>query len=172
MAGIWAGRDAAYSVVVPDIKPPRLAGSEAEILRALLQYQRDSLLRKVADLDEAAARWSPVGTGTSLLWLVQHMARAEITWVLHRFAGDDVVVPGDQPGPGDTLQDVTARYRQAWQQADAVASGTRLDELCRRPDADPPVSLRWVLMHLLEETARHAGHADIVRELIDGRTGR
>ena len=53
-----------------------------------------------------------------------------------------------------------------------MASGAGLDELCRRPDADPPVSLRWVLMHLLEETARHAGHADILRELIDGRTGR
>jgi len=158
--------------VVPDIKPPRLAGGEAEILHALLQYQRDSLVRKVADLDEVSARWSPVGTGTSLLWLVQHMARAEITWVLDRFAGAGVAIPGSEPGPGDTLQDVTARYRQAWRQADEVASGSCLDELCRRPDADPPVSLRWVLMHLLEETARHAGHADILRELIDGRTGR
>ena len=51
-------------------------------------------------------------------------------------------------------------------------AGTGLDELCRRPDPGPPVSLRWVLMHLLEETARHAGHADILRELIDGSTGR
>jgi uncharacterized damage-inducible protein DinB len=157
---------------VPDIKPPRLTGGEAEVLHALLQFQRDSLVRKVADLDDASARWSPVGTGTSLLWLVQHMARVEITWVLRRFAGADVVIPGDQPEPGDTLRDVTARYRQAWQQADAVAFGSGLDELCRSPGAEPPVSLRWVLMHLLEETARHAGHADIIRELIDGRTGR
>jgi hypothetical protein len=68
---------------------------------------------------------------------------------------------------------VTSLYRQACQQADAIAfTRASLDELCRRPDADPPVSLRWVLMHLLEETARHAGHADILRELIDGRTGR
>jgi len=68
---------------------------------------------------------------------------------------------------------VTAAYRVAWQQVDRVAfAGAGLDELCRLPDADPPVSLRWVLMHLLEETARHAGHADILRELIDGRTGR
>ena len=66
-----------------------------------------------------------------------------------------------------------AAYRKAWQQVDRVAfAGPGLDELCRRPDADPPVSLRWVLMHLLEETARHAGHADILRELIDGRTDR
>jgi len=55
-----------------------------------------------------------------------------------------------------------------------VASATGLDEGCRYPVAgsDPPVNLRWVIMHLLEETARHAGHADILRELIDGHTGR
>jgi uncharacterized damage-inducible protein DinB len=171
--GIRGGCDAQYSVVMSDIKPPRLAGGEAETLHALLQYQRDSLVRKVAGLDEASVRWSPVGTGTSLLWLIKHMTRAEITWVLRRFAGQDVALPGDQPGPGDTLDAVTAAYRVAWQQVDRVAfAGADLDELCRLPDADPPVSLRWVLMHLLEETARHAGHADILRELIDGRTGR
>ena len=156
-----------------DQKPPRLAGSEAETLHALLRYQRESLVRKVAGLDDTAARWSPVGTGTSLLWLVKHMTRAEITWVLRRFAGQDPDIPGDEPQPDDTLDAATAAYRQAWQRVDAVAfDGASLDELCRRPEADPPVSLRWVLAHLLEETARHAGHADIIRELIDGRTGR
>lgn len=159
--------------MVSDHKPPRLAGGEAEVLNALLQYQRESLVRKVADLDDAAARQAPVGSGTSLLWLIKHMARAEITWVLHRFAGEDLVIPGDEPEPGDTLAAVTGFYRQVWQHVDAVAfTGASLDELCGRPDADPPVSLRWVLMHLLEETARHAGHADILAELIDGRTGR
>ena len=76
-----------------DHKPPRLAGGEAETLRALLCYQRESLVRKAAGVDDAAARWSPVGTGTSLLWLVRHMARAEVTWLLCRFAGQDVAVP-------------------------------------------------------------------------------
>ena len=121
---------------MPDIKPPRLAGSEAETLHALLQYQRDSLVRKVAGLDDRSARWSPVGTGTSLLWLVKHMTRAEVTWVLRRFAGHDVAIPGDQPGPGETLDAVTAAYRKAWQQVDRVAfAGPGLDELCQRPDA-------------------------------------
>jgi uncharacterized damage-inducible protein DinB len=166
-------RDAKYSVVMPDIKPPRLAGGEAETLHALLQYQRESLVRKVTDLDDGSARWSPVASGTSLLWLIRHMARAEITWVLRRFAGQDPPIPADEPQPGDTPATVTGLYRQAWQQVDAVAfAEAALDDLCRRPEADPPVSLRWVLMHLLEETARHAGHADIIRELIDGRTGR
>jgi len=158
-------------VVVADQKPPRLASGEAETLRALLQYQRESLVRKVAGLDETSARWSPVGSGTSLLWLIRHMTSAEATWVLHRFAGQDP--PSDGDAPDGTLQAAVDGYRQGWQRVDAVAFATAsLDELCRRPDASPPVSVRWVLMHLLEETARHAGHADILRELIDGSTGR
>jgi hypothetical protein len=163
---------------VADQKPPRLAGGEAETLHALLQYQRESLLRKVAGLDEGAARWSPVGSGTSLLWLVSHMADAEVTWVLHRFAGQEAAPADAEPPPGGTLDGGTLEaaagsYRQVWQRVDAVAfAGASLDEPCRRPDPGPPVSLRWVLMHLLEETARHAGHADILRELIDGGTGR
>jgi hypothetical protein len=157
---------------VPDHKPPRLARGEAETLRALLQYQRDSLVRKVAGLDDAAAVRSPVGSGTSLLWLVRHMARAEITWVLYRFAGQDVVIPDDALQPGDQLTAAVDFYASTWTPVDAVAFAAPLDQLCRRADADPPVTLRWVLMHLLEETARHAGHADILRELIDGQVGR
>ena len=155
-----------------DLKPPRLAGGEAQTLRALLQYQRESLLRKVNGVDEDRARWSPVGSGTSLLWLVTHMAAAEVTWVLHRFAGQDPVAA--EPTRPGTLAAAAEAYRRGWQRVDAVAfaPGAGLDELCRRPDPGPPVSLRWVLMHLLEETARHAGHADILRELIDGSTGR
>ncbi len=156
-----------------DRKPPRLAGGEAETLRALLGYQRESLLSKLDGLDEAAARRQLVDSGTSLLWLVKHMASAEVSWLLYRFAGQDVAIPAGQPDAADTVASVTAAYRATWQRVDEVAFGdASLDELCRRSDADPPVSLRWVLMHLLEETARHAGHADILRELTDGQTGR
>jgi uncharacterized damage-inducible protein DinB len=162
-----------YDGLVPDRKPPRLAAGESATVQALLQYQRDSLVRKVAGLDDAAARRSPVDSGTSLLWLIKHMARAEITWVLRRFAGQDVVVPDDVAGPDDTLAAAIQFYQATWQRVDAIAFGSAsLDELCRQPDIGAPVNLRWVLMHLLEETARHAGHADILAELIDGRTGR
>jgi hypothetical protein len=137
-----------------------------------LQFQRESLVRKVAGLDGAAGSWSPVETGTSLLWLIKHLARAEISWVLVRFAGQDVAIPDDQPQPGDRLEDAVEFYRKTWARVDAVASSAPLDQLCLRTGIDPPVSLRWVLMHLLEETARHAGHADILRELIDGQVGR
>jgi hypothetical protein len=156
-----------------DQKPPRLEGGERETLRALLQYQRDSLVRKVTGVDESAARRQLVTSATTLLWLVKHMARAEIVWVLYRFAGDDAAVPDDTVQPADTLADAVDVYRATWVRSDAVVStASSLDETCRRLDEPPPVNLRWVLMHLLEETARHAGHADILRELIDGKTGR
>jgi uncharacterized damage-inducible protein DinB len=141
-------------------------------LHALLRYQRESLVRKVDGLDEISAHWSPVHSGTSMLWLIRHMAGAEVTWVLRRFAGQGPD-PADVEQRAGTLEAAVGAYRQVWERVDAVAfGGASLDELCRRPNAGEPVSLRWVLMHLLEETARHAGHADIIRELIDGSTGR
>ena len=157
---------------VTDRKPPRLAGTERETLLALLQYQRDSLIRKVDGVDEEAARRSPVGSGTTLLWLLKHLAQAEIRWIVIRFAGLDAALPADTVQPGDTVASVIASYRAACAQADAVARTAGLDEPCRGDDSGEPVNLRWVLAHLLEETARHAGHADILRELIDGSTGR
>ena len=82
-------------------------------------------------------------------------------------------MPNDTVSPDDDLPSAVAAYRAMWAEVDAViAAAADLDEPCRRADGDVPVNLRWVLMHLLEETARHAGHADILRELVDGRTGR
>ena len=113
-----------------------------------------------------------MSSGTTLLWLLKHMADAEILWILHRFAGEDVTID-DGVGPDDTLAKAVATYRATWPLVDAVISRTpSLDASCRLVSDDAPVNLRWVLMHLLEETARHAGHADILRELIDGHTGR
>jgi uncharacterized damage-inducible protein DinB len=158
---------------VSDEKPPRLVDGERETLQALLQYQRDSLVRKVAGIDDGAARRQLVSSGTSLLWLMKHMACAEITWIPYRFAGEDVTVPDDTVEPDDTLTAAIDTYRSTWARVDAIVSeAPSLDESCRRTGDAAPVNLRWVLMHLLEETARHAGHADILCELIAGRTGR
>ncbi len=155
-----------------DLKPPRLVGDERETVMALLHYQRQSLVKKVLGVGEGAAKQSDLPTGTSLLWLVKHLARAESLWLLHRFAGQDAVIEDDRIGPGDTVQSAVAVYQQTWERTDAVVAAASLDELCRNIGEGPPASLRWVLMHLLEETARHAGHADVLREMIDGETGR
>jgi uncharacterized damage-inducible protein DinB len=157
---------------MPDQSPPRLTAGERETLLALLRFQRESLARKLTGVDEAAVRRSPVDSGTSLLWLVKHLTAAETVWIVQRFAAEDVERPDETVQPDDTVAAVLDAYRAACARVDAVVvAAPSLDEP-RRDGGDPPVNLRWIVMHLLEETARHAGHADILRELIDGQTGR
>jgi len=156
-----------------DLKPPRPVAGERETVRALLQYQRDSLVRKVTGVDDADARRELVASGTTLLWLMKHMARAETLWIVHRFAGEELTGPDDTVRRDDTLAAAIDHYRATWTRVDAIVdTAPDLEVLCTNVGNESPVSLRWVLMHLLEETARHAGHADIIRELIDGDTGR
>jgi len=141
-------------------------------LLALLQYQRESLVKNVEGVSAARAAWSPVPSGTNLLWLIIHAADAEQTWIVRRFAGMATDV-GEEPPLPDPLDHAVARYRATWTTVDALVAGADgLDDRCEGDETDPPVTLRWVLVHLLEETARHAGHADIIRELIDGTVGR
>jgi uncharacterized damage-inducible protein DinB len=154
-----------------DDKPPRVAGDERAVLTSLLDYQRSSFVKKVSGVDDEDAASSPVGSGTSLLWLVNHMADAETTWVLRRFAGQQDTGAAAEAHE-ETVAGAVRRYRDVCARADAIIGAASLDEPCRSPDEGPIVDLRWVLAHLLEETARHAGHADILRELIDGSTGR
>ena len=126
-------------------------------------------MRKLQGVDDDAARTSIVGSGTTLLWLATHMAQAEQTWIVRRFAG--AAVPDQLHTQPASLTDAIAIYEQTTALVDEIVAATpSLDELC--DDNEPPVNLRWILAHLLEETARHAGHVDILRELIDGTTGR
>ena len=156
-----------------DQRPPRLVGQERETLQALIQYQRESIVRKVEGVDEDAARRELVGTATTLLWLIKHLTMAETLWFVHRFAGEPAeVVPNDTVQPNDTVKRAVDAYRATWVRVDAIIAAASLDDWCREVGDASPVNLRWVLMHMLEETARHAGHADILRELIDGDTGR
>jgi hypothetical protein len=158
---------------MPDHKPPRSTGDEREVLGALLQYQRDSFVRKVEGVDERAASDAIVASGTTLLWLTKHMARAEQLWIVQRFAGQRPELLDDVVQPDDNVVSAIATYRQTWRIVDRiVGAAASLDLPCRDVGSDAPVNLRWVLAHLLEETARHAGHADILRELVDGTTGR
>jgi hypothetical protein len=158
---------------VADHKPPRPIADERTTLLALLEYQRESLIDKVQGLDAGAATAVSVPSGTTLLWLIQHLASAETRWMVYRYLGEEP--RGDDAGaaPTGTVDHAVAEYRRAAQRTDAIVIGAdSLDRLCVTTGSESPVSLRWVVAHLLEETARHAGHADILRELTDGRTGR
>ena len=151
---------------------PLPGSSVQEELLSFLCFLRAALLRKLEGLGEDAVRWTPVASGTSLLGLVHHLAVVELYWVHHRIGGLAVDIGDDQGfeiGPDDSGRSVTDHYR-------AVAA--RSDEILAGCDAGAPLlrsrqgrTAGWVLVHLVQETARHAGHADVLRELLDGTVG-
>jgi hypothetical protein len=137
----------------------------------LWRYHRESFLAKLSGITEEDASSSLVGSGTSLLWLADHMATTQLGWLAGRFLGEP---PRPDPLVSATVAEAVAFCRESWATVDQIIDAHDFDELCAQPvhgDTDP-VNLRWVVVHLLEETARHAGHADILRELIDGSIGR
>ncbi|MEU1129048.1 DinB family protein [Streptomyces sp. NPDC005900] len=155
-----------------DTPPPRTGSSEADVLRGFLDYLRTSVAAKVEDVPEPDIRAAAVPSGTNLLGLLHHLTHVERA----TFLGDKVT---DWPGtfraaPADSVAEVVARYRAAVERANDVLDGCAdLAAPLPRPRPDTPApSVRWALTHLIEETGRHAGHADILRELIDGTTGR
>ncbi len=157
---------------LPDQKPPRFKGPEVETLVNFLDYLRESIARKLDGAGETEARSSPVQSGTSLLSLVRHLTAAEVSWFQIRFAGSASPDPGEPLDDELPVGDHLAHYRRAVERDNEIVSSTSSpEEHCADPEyAD--LTLRWVLVHMIEETARHAGHADIIREQIDGSTGR
>ena len=153
-----------------DEGPPHLVAGEFETLRALYDFQRDSFVRKVTGVSDEAAARRLLPSDTTLLWLVNHLVFVEEYWFLHCFAGQEFVAPDYERGP---ITVSLARYELARERADAVLdAATDLNTECVQVGRGDIVNLRWVLGHMLEEVARHAGHADIIRELLDGETGR
>jgi uncharacterized damage-inducible protein DinB len=157
-----------------DHETPVPEGGIAGTLLGFLDYLRASVVRKVEDLSDAQARRSPVPSGTSLLGLVKHLSVAEAYWVQRRVAGLDLPEqPSDSGfalGDDDTVESVVARYRQAWARSNELLRDVPLDQPLARGRSGRTVG--WALVHLVEETGRHAGHADILRELVDGAIGR
>jgi uncharacterized damage-inducible protein DinB len=156
-----------------DHNVPRVVADEMDTLLAFLGYLRESVVRKCAGLDEAEARRPLVVSGTSLLGLLRHLTDVEVYWAQRRFAGLDADVEEhgvEDEGP-DTVASAVADYRAAGRRTDEIVTA---DAPLERPLArtSKGLTLRWMLVHLVEETARHAGHADILREQLDGATGR
>ncbi|MFB9201381.1 DinB family protein [Nonomuraea spiralis] len=153
--------------------PP--SGGEKESLRASLDRHRDVILWKLQGLGEEEVRRPMTPSGTSLLGIVKHLAAVEYGWFRTTFgrAGEPLwFAPEDdfEIGAEETTEQITAFYGRARAAADEVISDLGLDE----PGtswAGERVTLRWVLIHMIEDTVRHAGHMDILRELIDGATG-
>ncbi|MFD7510379.1 DinB family protein [Streptomyces sp. NPDC059853] len=155
-----------------DTPPPRTGSSETEVLRGFLGYLRDAIAAKVEGAPEPQVRTYRTPSGTNLLGLLHHLTAVERA----TFLGEEVAdwqATFDAPAE-DSVADVVARYRETVARADAVLDTcTGLGAPVPRPPMRRPApSIRWALAHMIEETGRHAGHADILRELTDGTTGR
>jgi hypothetical protein len=149
-------------------------GDERQILVEFLDYLRESVIVKAGGVAEEQARTPGVPSGTSLLGLVKHLTRVEVVWLRFGFAGEKVWVPDDALTPDDTRDRLIADYRAAIARSnEIVAACDDLDARAARKVVAPEhPTLRWILVHMVEETARHAGHADILREQVDGTVGR
>jgi uncharacterized damage-inducible protein DinB len=159
-----------------DLRPPSLNADEKTTLLTFLDYLRESVAAKAAGLSGAAVRTAGVPSGTSILGLVKHLTAVEYNWFGWAYAGTGTALRDDEARPADdeTPEGLLAAYRRAVVDSNAIIDAC---EDLDRPGArslreTPPPSMRWVLVHMIEETARHAGHADILRERIDGSVGR
>jgi uncharacterized damage-inducible protein DinB len=160
-------------------EPPHV-GSEAETLSGFLDFQRATLLWKLEGLDDEQLRRAMVPSGTSLLGLVKHLAYVERSWFQRVWAGQEVSFPWTQEDPDadwriepdETTEGIVALYHgECDRSRQIVAAASALDEAVVHPRWKEAVSRRWILTHMIEETARHVGHADILREQIDGVVG-
>ncbi|MFD3732726.1 DinB family protein [Streptomyces sp. NPDC058632] len=157
---------------VKDTGPPRTGADEKATLLGFLDHLRESIADKAADVPEPQVRTGKTPSGTSLLGLVKHLTHVERFYFTGERAHDwDRTM---RPSPEDTVDSVLAGYREAVERSNQVV-GACPDLTLPAPGPPrrgPAPSMRWVLVHMIEETGRHAGHADILREQIDGSTGR
>ena len=165
-----------------DTGPVAAVAGERTTLFAFLDYYREAVKAKVRGLSEEDARRRLVPSQTTLAGIVKHLARVEMSWFEHRLAQRPLdELPylrkffDDPEGefrvePGETVDALLARYDEQCERSRRIAAGMQLDAVVPHP-ALGEVSMRWVVVHMIEETARHAGHADILREQIDGSTG-
>ena len=154
---------------------PRVDTGEKDTALSFLRFARHCLVKKTEGLDEEQLRRVLVPSGTSLLGLVQHVTDGERWWFGYHVAGDpqwsevdfSMEVPDDV-----TSTQVLAAFHEAVAASEAIMAGVDLDDPLAVLVDGQQLTVRWVLAHTTSEIARHAGHADILRELIDGVTGR
>ena len=159
--------------------PP--VGGERQMLEAWLDFHRQTLLAKCAGLteDQLKQRAAPP-SGLSLLGLVRHLAEVERAWLRRRVNGEDAPFlfssEADPDGEFDNVDAADAErdfatYLAEVEAARRAAAGHDLNEIFYHTHREVDISVRWAYLHLIEEYARHNGHADLLRERIDGMTG-
>jgi len=149
---------------------------ERELLLSWLAFLRRNVMRRVEGLGEQEARWTPGGALLPLLGIVNHLTQMEARWIDGGMLGAEVSRSDEEfrPGPELTVAAALEAYRQRGAATAAVVRSLPLTSPSRREDRDDwdrDQDLRWVLLHVIHETAQHCGHADATRELLDGTTG-
>ncbi len=167
-------------------EPPPLPEDEAfdaderQSLEAFLDYLRVVVVRKVAGLSLEQATRRLVSSDSNLLGIVKHLGYVERNWFQMRLDGQDLPVPwtDEDPDPDfriepdETVESVVGWYQEQCEISRRLTAAVpALDQMAKRASSIGLPSLRWILIHMIEETARHAGHMDILREQIDGATG-
>jgi len=166
---------------------PPLAGDERAILLGFLDYQRDTLRMKTAGLDAAQLEAALAPSTMTLGGMLKHLAFVEHWWFECVFLGEEYAEPWASvdwkddadwdwhSATHDTPEELRAMLDRACAASDAVLSATAdlgaLSKRTSRRRADERFSLRWIMAHMIEEYARHNGHADLIRESIDGESG-
>lgn len=147
--------------------------SEVEQLIATLDGLRSGVLKKLAGLTDADARRSTVDSGTNLAGLLQHLTFVESLWFEEVVAGGKAArgKRSMKVDPSTSLNALRTEYRAACDASNAIVRRIGDAEAAVRRNGKTH-DLRWALLAVIHETARHAGHADIIREQIDGQTGR
>lgn len=160
-------------------------GDEATLLHSFLDWYRAVLIRKAEGITDADALTQLPPSELTLLGLVRHMAEVERGWFRRRFTAQDAppLYYSDDDNDGDfhtsetdTMADALAALRTEIAYAQAVTTGVSMDTLAAAIPPDQRIpgwqpSLRWILIHMIEEYARHCGHADLLRQAADGAVG-
>jgi predicted enzyme related to lactoylglutathione lyase/uncharacterized damage-inducible protein DinB len=163
--------------------PPVHTADERTMLTAMLDWYREGVLLKVAGMHQADAVSRRLPSATTAAGLVKHLAVVEDIWFTQRFAGQPMPEPwesvpwDDSPdwefdsARAEPLEDSVALYRDACERSREVVAAAESLDATVRVNAEWEVSMRFILLHMVEETARHLGHLDVLRELADGTTG-
>jgi uncharacterized damage-inducible protein DinB len=158
-----------------------VAGGEKDVLSGFLDHYRATMLEICEGLSDEQLRRTMVPSGTSLIGMLHHLVYVERGWFEETIAGLNVEYPFDDDEddpdvdfrvpPEMTAQEVFDLYRHQCARSREILAAASLDDPVTGEKRRADYNVRWVLVHMIEETARHAGHADILREQIDGMTG-
>jgi hypothetical protein len=165
-----------------DFAPVAPTDDERELLLRFLDRQREEVVATAAGLSETQARWTPDGKLLPIIGVINHLTYVEWRWIDGRYLRAEFPPRTDEfhPSRAVSLAEVISDYwARARRTEEVVRLAPSLDVACVGGEGGgppvhvplglaDPIDLRWILLHLIEETAHHAGHADSTRELIDG----